>query len=190
MKTENIIAAILCAAVLLMEARGLFITWPQRKWKLLVFYTQLSNLAATVSAALLLILGPAPWIAVLRYLSTCMLVMTFFVTAFVLVPMGGNPKVLLWSGSGIFHHVLCPVLTAVSYIFFELHAGLSSLWLPPAVTLLYGMIMLALNGAGKVDGPYPFFRVRHQSGRATVLWMTVLMAVVTGLSALVWAAAK
>ena len=119
-----------------------------------------------------------------------MLVMTFFVTACVLIPMGGDPKKLLWSGSGLFHHVLCPLLSTVSYIFFENHAGLIWLWLPPAVTLIYGLTLLYLNGKEIVDGPYPFFRVRHQSALATVLWMTALMAAVSGISALVWAIAK
>ena len=183
-------ARLLCLLVLALEARGLGLSFSRRRWSILVFYTQLSNLAAAVSAALLLILGQTPWIAVLRYLSTCMLVMTFFVTTCVLIPMGGDPKKLLWSGSGLYHHVLCPVLSTLSYLCFELHAGLSWLWLPPGVTLIYGLVMLALNARGKVDGPYPFFRVRHQSAGATVLWMAALMAVMTGISALVWAIAK
>ncbi len=42
-----------------------------RKWKIRVFYTQLSDLAATVSALLLVILGQPAWVTTLRYLSTC-----------------------------------------------------------------------------------------------------------------------
>ena len=184
------IARLLCLIVLLMELRGLSISFANRKWMILIFYTQLSNLVAAISAALLLVVGQTPWIAVLRYLSTCMLVLTFLVTVFVLVPMGGDPKKLLWSGSGLFHHVLCPVVSTASYMIFEQHAAFSFLWLPPAVTLVYGAIMLYLNGIGKVDGPYPFFRVRHQSVGATVLWMIALMAVMTGISALVGILAK
>ncbi|MBQ9198015.1 MAG: hypothetical protein IJ157_12370 [Clostridia bacterium] len=184
------IARILCLIVLLLELRGLALSISNRKWMILVFYTQLSNLAAAVTAALLLVLGQTPWISLLRYLSACMLVMTFFVTVCVLIPMGGDPQKLLWSGSGLYHHVLCPAISTASYIFFEQHAGLSGLWLPPAITLIYGLVMLYLNGTEKVDGPYPFFRVRHQSALATVLWMTALMAVMTGISVLVWAAAK
>jgi len=182
------LARILCILVLLLEARGLSLSITGRKWKILVFYTQLSNLAATVSALLLVILGQPMWITVLRYLSNCMLVMTFFVTTCVLIPMGGDPKKLLWSGNGLYHHVLCPIVSTASYVFAEQHSGM--IWLPVIVTLVYGLVMLYLNGIRKVDGPYPFFRVHYQSAMATVLWMVALMAVMTGISAGVWAIAR
>ena len=53
-----------------------------------------------------------------------------------------------------------------------------------------GLIMLYLNGIRKVDGPYPFFRVHNQSVLATVLWMIVLTAVITAISAGVAAVAR
>ncbi len=175
------LARILCIIVLLLEARGLLLSITDRKWKILVFYTQLSNLAAWVSALLLVILGQPMWVTAIRYLSTCMLVMTFFVTTCILIPMGGDPKKLLWSGSGLYHHVLCPIVSTVSYVFAEQHSGM--IWLPVAVTLVYGLVMLYLNGIRKVDGPYPFFRVHNQSVTATILWMIALVAVMTGISA-------
>ena len=177
-------ARILCLIVLLLEVRGLSLSLPDRKWKALVFYTQLSNLVTAVFALLLALLGQPPWVTVLRYLRSCMLVMTFFVTTCVLIPMGGDPQKLLWSGNGLYHHVLCPVLSTASYLFVEAHSGM--VWLPVLVTFVYGMTMLVLNGIRKVDGPYPFFRVRNQSALATVLWMVVLMVVMTGISAGVW----
>jgi len=154
-----------------------------RGWKLFVFYTQISNILTFLSSAAFLAFGAgAAW---LRYTSVCMMVMTGLVTAFVLVPMGGDPKQLLWSGSGLYHHVICPVLTLVSYVFFEPHVGFGLLWVPVAITLVYGMIMLYLNAKGIVDGPYPFFRVRQQSAGATVLWMLILVIALTVISSLV-----
>ena len=150
---ENMtLARILCVIVLLLEARGLSLSVSDRKWRILIFYTQLSNLVTTVSALLLVVLGQSVWVTTLRYLSTCMLVMTFFVTTCVLIPMGGDPKKLLWSGNGLYHHVLCPILSTISYVFAELHSGM--IWLPVIVTLVYGLVMLYLNGIRKVDGPY------------------------------------
>ncbi len=136
------------------------------KWKLLIFYTQLSNMAAFFSCiALLLAGGEAGWVRAFRYLSVCMMTMTALVTAFILVPMGGDPKVLLWSGSGLYHHVVCPVIL-----------------LPVLVTLAYGLIMLWLNWKRIVDGPYPFFRVHNQSKLATTVWMTALVGVIALIS--------
>ena len=50
--------------------------------------------------------------------------------------------------------------------------------------------MLYLNYIGKVDGPYPFFRVRNQSVRATILWVLILLVVVAAISAVVCAIAR
>ena len=181
-------ARILCGIILLLEIRGLSLSLPGRRWKALVFYTQLSNLLTTLSVLLLLVFGQPPWVGTVRYISVCMMIMTFFVTTCVLIPMGGDPGKLLWSGNGLYHHVLCPVISTLSYIFFEQHSG----WipLPVVLTLVYGLIMLWLNGTGKVEGPYPFFRVRQQTAGRTVLWMVVLMAAMTGISAAVWAIAR
>ena len=46
------LARILCVIVLLLEARGLSLSVSDRKWQILIFYTQLSNLVTTVSALL------------------------------------------------------------------------------------------------------------------------------------------
>ena len=181
-------ARILCLIVLLLEIRGLSLSLSGRKWMALVFYTQLSNMVTAISAFLLVIIGETPLVIVLRYLSSCMLVMTFFVTTCVLIPMGGDPKKLLWSGNGLYHHVLCPIISTASYIIVEQHSGM--IWLPVVGTFIYGMIMLYLNGIRKVDGPYPFFRVHNQSVVATVVWMTVLMIAMAGISAGVWALAR
>ena len=167
--------------VLALEARGLYISITSRKWKILIFYTQLSNLVTALSVLLYLFFPDAPIVTTLRYLSTCMLVLTFIVTTCVLIPMGGDAKKLLWSGNGIYHHVLCPVVSTISYVGFERHS--SPVWLPVAVTLVYGIVMLYLNWIRKVDGPYPFFRVHQQSVGKTVLWMVVLMAVMAAISA-------
>lgn len=172
--------------VLLLEIRGLLLSIPGRGWKTLIFYTQLSNMITAASAILLVVLGQPYWITALRYISTCMLIMTFFVTICVLVPMGGDPKILLWSGNGLYHHVLCPIISTTSYIFVEEHALRGLIWLPAIITLAYGLVMLYLNWLKKVDGPYPFFRVHNQSIKATVIWMIVLMAVITGISTVVW----
>lgn len=174
--------------VLLLEARGLYISITGRKWMILIFYTQLSNLVTALSSVMYILFPATSAVTTLRYLSTCMLVMTFIVTTCVLIPMGGDPKKLLWSGNGIYHHVLCPVVSTMSYIIFEQHSNV--IWLPVMVTLVYGVVMLYLNWIRKVDGPYPFFRVHQQSVGKTILWMIVLIAVMAGISAGVAAVAR
>ena len=103
--------------------------------------------------------------------------MTFAVTLFILVPFGGGFQKLMLSGNGLYHHTLCPVLSVISYVLWEVH---SAAWMiPVAITFVYGIIMLFMNYKGWFDGPYPFFRVKYQSKMATVLWVAALTGMIT-----------
>ena len=167
-------------AVIILEIIGLRISTSERKWKIFAYYTQISNIITLVSSFVLVAARSNELSAVLRYLSSCMLTMTFMITLFVLVPMGGGFRKLMLSGNGLYHHTLCPILSVTSYIMWEQH---SSLWiLPTVLTFIYGIIMLVMNGKGLFDGPYPFFRVRNQSKLATVVWMVVLIGIIAAIS--------
>ena len=137
-------------AVIIFEILGLRISIASRGWKIFAFYTQVSNLITLASSVAFLVAGPAA--APLRYLSSCMLTMTFLVTLFVLVPMGGGFNQLMLSGNGLYHHTLCPL------------------------TMLY------LNYRRIFDGPYPFFRVHNQSVTASVVWTLVLIVAIAAIS--------
>ena len=177
------IAAIANAIVVILEIIGLSISISARKWKILAFYTQLSNLITLVSSFLFVMLPTSGFVTTLRYLSSCMLVMTFAVTVFVLVPMGGGAKNLLFSGNGLYHHTLCPIISVTCYLLWEPHiTSPYEVILPTAVTFLYGIVMLVLNGRRKYDGPYPFLRVHNQSAFATVIWMLILTGTIAAIS--------
>ena len=149
-----------------------------RGWKLLAYYTQLSNLVALVSSILFLALGSQ--VVWLRYLAACMLAMTLAVTLFVLVPMGGGFEKLMLQGIGLYHHTLCPLISIASYVLFEPHAHPWAV--PVVVTLAYGFTMLQLNYKGLYDGPYPFFRVGEQGIPKTAMWVLVLFALISAIS--------
>lgn len=169
--------------VVLLEIPGFYRSISDRKWTILAYYTQLSNICALVSSLMFAVLGENSLTCMMRYLSSCMLAMTFVVTVFVLIPMGAGIKRMMFSGNGLFHHLLCPVLSVTSYLLFEKHVtDRGAVLLPVLATLFYGVFMMILNGLGKFEGPYPFFRVRHQTGRATLLWTAALAAVIAALS--------
>ncbi len=164
--------------IIVLELIGLYLSAKRGGWKILRFYTQLSNIFALLSSIIFLLAGEkAAW---LRYTAVCLLTMTFLVSLFILVPMGAGFKKMMLTDSGLFHHTLCPILSFISYALWEPH---SSVWFISVIlTLIYGMIMLYLNWKEKVDGPYPFFRVRHQSVLATVLWYVALTGVIALIS--------
>jgi len=141
----------------------------------LIYYTQISNILTLVSSILLVIFGQKAFVEVLRFLSASMLAMTFFVTVFILVPVTGRVKDFLFSGSGLFHHLLVPIVSVASYVFAENKVPMGWIWLPVALTLIYGLVMIYFNLTGDVDGPYPFFRVKKNGAVKTVIWMVALM---------------
>ena len=145
--------------------------------KSFIFYTQISNLIALIASVLLVIMGQHRVVEILRLLATSLLAMTFVVTACILAPASGKVKDLLFKGSSLFHHFLIPVLSVISYRFAEDRAPMVWIWLPVAVTLIYGLTMVFLNSRGRVDGPYPFFRVKENGPAGTALWMAGLILV-------------
>ena len=174
-------------AVIILEIIGLRISISERKWKIFAYYTQISNIITLVSSVLFVVSQSSIVTITLRYLSSCMLTMTFLITLFVLVPMGGGFRKLMLSGNGLYHHTLCPILSVTSYIIWEQH---SSLWiLPTILTFIYGIVMLIMNGKRLFDGPYPFFRVHNQSKLATVIWILVLIGIIAAISIVICKAA-
>ena len=167
--------------IILMEIIAFSLSFRKVGWQLFIYYTELSNLVTLFSSvAYLLTKGN---VATFRYLSTVMLSMTFLITLFVLVPMGGSFKELMLSNNGLYHHTLVPILSVTSYILWESH---SHAWLfPVLVTMIYGLTMMGLNVLDKLDGPYPFLRVRHQSTKASVLWFFALILIIAAISLIV-----
>ena len=160
--------------LILLELVGLSISISDRRVKVLAFYTQISNLITLMSSVAFLLLGTGA--VQLRYLSACMLTMTFLISLCVLAPLGGGFKRMMLSGNCLYHHTLCPIVSVLSYVLWEPHANTWAI--PVAVTIVYGFTMLYLNYKRRFDGPYPFFRVHDQSVTATVLWTLALIALI------------
>lgn len=174
--------------VILLEAIGLSISISDRGVKILAYYTQISNIITLLSSICLLAFGSSGFTCGFRYISTCMLTMTFLITLCVLVPMGGGFRKLMLSGNGLYHHTLCPIISVASYIFWEGHNSVKIL--PVLITFVYGITMINLNYLRKFDGPYPFFRVHNQSKEATLLWIAVLITIITMISRVIELIAK
>ena len=178
-------ARILNLVIIILEVVSMSNTFKSRGFvKNFVFYTQLSNMMTFFASLLLVIFGQKDWVEVLRFLSVSMLVMTFFVTACILAPWSRMVKELLFSGSGLYHHTIIPILSTLTYMLFEKRAPFHWIWLPGVLTLIYGLVMLYFNYIDVVDGPYPFFKIKQQGIKVTVLWMFALFMAVTVFSVL------
>ena len=180
--------AIYCNALLvILEAAGMILSFMRKQDDWLCYYTHDSNAVAMAAGIIFLIYacrGKMPgWARWLRYISGGMLMVTFGVVIFVLCPMMSMQMGLvkaygymLFDGSMLFQHLLCPVLSTMSFICFEKYEFTAEdnvlMTLP---TLGYGLIMVALNAAGIVDGPYPFFEIGKVSISVCIACMAGIM---------------
>ena len=84
---------------------------------------------------------------------------------------------MLLSGTMLYHHLLCPLAAFLGFVLFEKRPALRRIdaLLPTLLTLVYAVVLTALNIARVVDGPYPFLRVYAQSVPVSVLWALVML---------------
>jgi len=131
----------------------------------IAFYTIQSNLIGLLSSLMFLIgtlrKKELPFVRNMRFCACITLFVTFLIVIFVLVWFT-DPLVLLFDRNNLFHHILIPIMTLVSYIYFEPHADdVNTIRFPVIYSILYSIVMVILNILGIVDGPYPFFMVRR-----------------------------
>ena len=154
------------------------------------YYTVDSNLiaaAASIAFVICAIKGDFPkWLRTFRYMATSMLLVTMFVVLLILCPMAGAKTPMLFHDSMLFQHLLCPLLSIYSFIYLESgcyekpengvgkYVGKKDNILIVVPTLVYGLVIMTLNGLYLVDGPYPFVRVHDQSVLMTIFWIVVI----------------
>lgn len=144
--------------------------------KMFMFYTIDSNLIALLASFLIIINTKNKFIKLLKYISTCMLMVTFLVVIFVLVPTI-SAKAMIFTMPMPFHHVLCPILAFISYIFFEKTPKLEKKYALYAIipTIIYAIILIILNYLYIVTGPYSFLMVYDQSIIESLTWLIIIV---------------
>ena len=170
--------------IILSEIPGFSIVLKKDGLKTFIYYTEISNLLALIAAFMVLL--EVPGAEFLRYTATCMLSLTFLVVVLVLGPADGYKR-QLFAENSFFQHVLAPVFSFVSYVFFEKH---THIWtLPVLITIIYGLLMFFLNYLKKIEGPYPFFDVHKQGIKASIMWFLALFLMIAAVSGLLIAIA-
>jgi len=147
------------------------------------FYTEDSNILALISSSIFVyyILSKKKipnWVNIFKYISTVCLSVTFLVVIFILAPMSNfNYQYLLFSGAMLFHHTLCPILSIITFLFYDKLIGYSKKDVIKGLsfTFVYAFVAIILNIVGILDGPYPFLRVRSQTIIESVIWSIVVL---------------
>lgn len=198
-RNNRILAAFsMNALVLILGMVGLALSLINQGIESFLFYTQDSNYFAMGVSLLYCVYAVKalrgtgkipPWLHTLRYIAISCLMVTLFVVLFVLMPMmGAQAPSMLYEGSMLYQHTLCPLLAVFSFFCFE-HEGklpksaMGKALIPP---LVYAAITIVLNICKVIEGPYFFLMVYAQPWYLSVLWCMVVMGIAGFLAFIIW----
>lgn len=169
--------ALICnSTIIILELIGLIGIIIKTHTLSIEYYTIDSNLLALVTSSLFLFFSKKKeeLIADIRFITTCCLTVTFLVVIFILLPMTNfNYNILFIENSTLIFHVLCPVISIISYVFFEKASNKE--YLGFLFTVFYACVLMILNLKDIVNGPYPFLKIKEQSVLATFLWGIIII---------------
>lgn len=182
MKKKDI-SILLNLLVIIFEITGLIISYNNMNRIAIEYYTEDSNLIALVCSTIYLIymIGKKKipkWLSKFKYITNINLAITFLVVLFVLIPIDNfRFKAYLIDGTMKYHHLICPILSVYSFIFFDdlCKFNKKDIYFGLIITLIYAIVMIILNIFDLVVGPYPFLMVKNQTILASVFWCITIL---------------
>lgn len=120
------------------------------------------------------------WTKVLKYVSVCTVTLTFVTVVLVLSPMyddGNALWMMLFDGTMLYYHTICPMLAIVSFLFFEENycMNIKSTLYGVIPTFAYAAVVFPLNILKIMVGPYPFLFVYEQPWYMSIIWSIVML---------------
>lgn len=184
MKLKQNVSLLLNLLIAIFQIYALVNVFLVKGFSSLQYYTIDSNIFACLSSIFLvvtlLIKNKTPaWVHRFRFYATSCIAVTFIVVLLILTPLTGFNRIpeLFFQGTSLWLHTVCPLLSIISFLFFEKEIKLSPeqslLALIP--TFIYAIVALILNIARTITGPYIFLLVYEQS-----IWMTFLWIIIIG----------
>ncbi len=181
------ISIVLNTLIIVFEIIGLILNLKNDSLRVFLNYDQINNLLLMIVSGFLVYFNfmclkkekEIPQLIILfKYIVTSMVMLTFIDQAFV-IPSGlGFNKIgfLLFQGSALFLHTLCPLLSLVSLLFYERVTLKKYDYLLATIpTVAYGVIMLLLNYLKVITGPYGYFLVHETSIKELAPYLFILL---------------
>ena len=167
--------------IIIFEIVGIILIFNEYGSYNLEYYTADSNLLLFFSSVLILIYllqnrELPSWLKSFRFISVSSITLTLIIVLTVLPLTGRSLYELLFHGSQLYQHVLCPILAIISFSLIERYDNLRTIE-GTYFTIVYGIVLILLNALKIVDGPYPFLRVTAQPLWQTVIWMAVIFLI-------------
>ena len=169
------IGLILNILLIIFEVLGFTLVYTTGAQLTPALYTEDSNLICLIASLMYVIYycrGKVnnKYVHIFRFMATLNLVLTFLVTLFVLSNDYGLYEIMI-QDEFIFFHTLCPIVSLISYLFFEKYRShkASIMIKAPIFTVVYGIVMYTLNITKLYNGPYEFMKVYEHSIQATLV---------------------
>ena len=182
-----ILAFVTNIIIVLLEIFGLILSVKRHGLKVFHYYTENSNYLTLIISLIFCINCIYSLISkkqinttiiILRFISTTCLTITLLVVLFILIPMFPNTAIfMLFRDSNLYQHTLCPLISIISFLFFENDFKLNkkSIFLATLPTIVYGLIFITLNLFKVVIGPYPFFYVYEIPWYSSIMWLSIIL---------------
>lgn len=178
-KNINIIINLM---IVILEIIGFILVFNELGITSLEYYTEDSNLLLLISSIIFLIYISkndelTEWFKSFRFIAVVSTTLTLIIVLTVLswtTDLGLYH--LLFNGSMLYHHTLCPLLAIISFSLLERYETLNTIK-GLYFTLIYAAIMIVLNVLKIVEGPYPFLLVYKQPVVHSILWTVVILAI-------------
>lgn len=177
------IGILLNLLLIILEIIGLIISQIEGGLSVIKYYTEESNILCLISSVIVLFYliknkKFTKEISVFRFMTVVSLSITFLVVVFVLAPMYDfNYYWLLYRNSSLYLHLLCPIISVISFLFFENHNlkhkrdKLRGIYF----TILYAIVTTILNLLDLLEGPYPFLMVKKNGALISIVWLVIMM---------------
>lgn len=169
-------------AIVILEIIGFALVFKEVGADAFIYYTEDSNLILLISSLVFLAYAflkkdlPS-WFKTLRFTAVVSTTLTFIIVITVLSWMTDWGLFnLLFQGSMLYHHTLCPLAAIISFVCLEKYDNLNALT-GVIFTLLYAIVIIPLNILEKVIGPYPFLMVNTQPVLETVFWIVAIFLI-------------
>lgn len=182
MKRNIKIALLLNILIIIFELIGFVMSFKDFGFTLFEYYTQDSNLIALLASIFFVIYALKDkipnWVKIFRYVASSALMLTFLVVIFILIPTMKEIGAfnLLFDGTMLYHHTLCPLISLVSFVFFEKYTYKKKNTLYAlSFTVTYALIITTLNILKLIKGPYPFLYVYEQPLYMSILWFIIIV---------------
>ena len=188
MNSKNILI-IMNLTIIILEIIGFILVFKELGIQSIEYYTEDSNLLLLISSIILLAYLSSgkeipSWLKSFRFISIVSTTLTLVIVLTVLswTTEWGLYK-LLFGGSMLYHHTLCPILAILSIAFLEKYDGINATQ-GLYFTIIYAIIMITLNVLKIVEGSYPFLLVYKQPVIHSIIW-TILILTITYAIALI-----